>query len=129
MIKVKRIYEPAVANDGYRVLVDRIWPRGLTKDSARIEEWSREIAPSHELRRWYAHDPRRWDQFCCRYFAELERKPDIVRKLRQIADRRTVTLLFGAREASRNNAVALKIYLDGCVRTQGRQRARRRAQP
>lgn len=112
MIKVKRIYEPAVPNDGYRILVDRIWPRGLTKESARIKEWLPEVAPSHELRRWYAHDPERWDEFCRRYFAELEGKANVIRNLRRIADQKTVTLLFGARETTRNNAAALKIYLD-----------------
>jgi uncharacterized protein YeaO (DUF488 family) len=113
MIKVKRIYETASSGDGYRVLVDRIWPRGVARESARIKEWLPEIAPSPDLRRWYAHDPKRWDEFCLRYFVELKGKPEIVRHLRGIAGRKTMTLLFGARETMWNNAAALKIYLDG----------------
>lgn len=112
MIKVKRIYEPASSRDGYRVLVDRVWPRGVSRASARIEEWLSDVAPSHELRRWYAHDPTRWKEFCRRYFGELEEKPELVGHLRQIANRKTVTLLFSARETRCNNAAALKTYLD-----------------
>jgi uncharacterized protein YeaO (DUF488 family) len=115
MIKIKRIYEPASSGDGYRVLVDRVWPRGVTRESARIKEWLSDVAPSHDLRRWYAHDPKRWKEFCRRYFAELEGKPEIVRHLRRIANRKTVTLLFSARETTWNNAAALKIYLDRCA--------------
>ncbi len=112
MFRLKRVYERASAEDGYRVLVDRVWPRGLKKEEARIDEWQREIAPSSELRRWYGHDPDKWSEFRSRYVAELDGKPDLVRELRERARSRTVTLLFGARERERNNAVALKAYLE-----------------
>ena len=112
MIRIKRVYEPAVASDGHRVLVDRLWPRGMPKAAAGMDEWLREVAPSHGLRRWYSQ---RWDEFCIRYFKELEAKPELVWHLRRMAKRRTVTLLFGARETEHNNAAALKIFLDCCA--------------
>lgn len=112
MFRVKRIYEQASPEDGYRVLVDGIWPRGVTKEEAKIDEWRREIAPSAELRRWYGHDPERWDEFRRRYFAELDAKPDPVRGLRERAQLGTVTLLFGARDRDHSNAAALKTYLE-----------------
>lgn len=113
MLRVKRIYERASAEDGYRVLVDRVWPRGLSKEDALIDEWRREIAPSTELRRWYGHDPAKWHEFRARYFAELRGKPEAVSPIREKARSGTVTLLFGARDRARNNAVALLDYLEG----------------
>lgn len=113
MIKLKRIYEPAARGDGYRLLVDRIWPRGVSKQAAQIDEWLPDVAPSHELRRWYAHDPKRWKQFCRKYFAELDDKPEIVDRVRAMSKRETLTLLFGSRETVLNNAAALKRYLAG----------------
>jgi len=111
MIRVKRAYEPASSDDGLRVLVDRLWPRGLSKEKAAIDVWLKEIAPSTDLRRWFGHDPARWAEFCDRYFAELAAMEEPVRFLRQKAAEGTVTLLYGARDAAHNNAVALKRYL------------------
>lgn len=113
MIKLKRIYEPAARGDGYRLLVDRVWPRGVAKEAAHLDEWLPDIAPSQKLRRWYAHDPKRWEKFCREYFAELNGKPELVDRLRRMSKRKTVTLLFGARETVLNNAAALKAYLLG----------------
>ena len=108
MIKVKRIYDPPEPDDGFRVLVDRLWPRGIRKDQCDL--WLKEAAPSSELRRWYDHEPAKWAEFCQRYRAELHEHPDAVALLRDKA-RGTVTLLYAARERERNNAVALKALL------------------
>jgi len=112
MIRVKRVYEPAEATDGYRVLVDRLWPRGLRKEAARVDLWLKEIAPSNELRKWYHHDPAQWEEFQQRYGAELRDHEDLVALLRTKAREGDLTLLFSSREAVRNNAAALKAYLE-----------------
>lgn len=112
MIRVKRAYEPARPQDGQRVLVDRIWPRGVSKDEADLDEWLKEIAPSDELRKWFGHDPERWDEFRKRYFAELDEHPELVAQLRARADGHLVTLVYGAHDEEHNNAVALKEYLE-----------------
>lgn len=109
---IKRIYEPASTTDGYRVLVDRLWPRGVGKANARVDLWLREVAPSDVLRRWFAHDPARWEEFKGRYFCELDRYPEQIRELRASGRGKRVTLLFAARNAEQNNAVALKEYLE-----------------
>ena len=111
-IRMKRVYEPASPDDGYRVLVDRLWPRGLSKETAGLDEWTREIAPSNELRKWYAHDPAKWDAFRERYFAELTAHADTLQALRERATTGTVTLLFSSKETRYNNAAALKEYLE-----------------
>jgi uncharacterized protein YeaO (DUF488 family) len=111
MLKIKRIYEPVSRADGKRILVDRLWPRGIKKEKARVDGWLKEIAPSNELRHWYSHDPAKWAEFKERYRKELETKSDLVAKLKQGAKRGTVTLLFSSRETERNNAVALKEIL------------------
>lgn len=111
-IKVKRIYEPPSRQDGLRVLVDRIWPRGLDKEAAAIDLWMREFAPSTELRKWFAHDPAKWPQFCGRYARELDSNPEAVSHLKAESRKRTVTLLFAAKDEAHNNAVALKRYLE-----------------
>lgn len=113
-IRIKRAYAPPDDNDGCRVLVDRLWPRGVSKDEARIEEWYKEIAPSAELRKWYNHVPERWPEFRRRYFVELAGKAELVAELSEKAQRGVVTLLYGARDEQRNNAVALKEYLENC---------------
>ena len=110
-IAVKRIYEPAAPEDGYRVLVDRIWPRGLSKERAAVDEWLKEVAPTTELRRWFDHVPERWPEFRKRYAAELESHEDALTPLRKRARRGKITLLFGAKEERYNNAVALKAFL------------------
>lgn len=113
MFKVKRIYEPPEASDGRRVLVDRLWPRGMSKDRARIDEWLKETAPSTELRKWFSHDPSKWAEFKRRYAAELEGKEAILDALRAEARSGTVTLLYGARDEKHNQAVALRELLEG----------------
>ena len=112
MIKVKRIYDPPVRTDGKRVLVDRLWPRGIRKDAAKIDLWLRDIAPSSGLRKWFGHDPEKWTLFRERYARELEAKADMVGQLRSAAKKGTVTLLFSAKDEERNNAVALKAYIE-----------------
>ncbi len=110
-IAVKRIYEPATKNDGFRVLVDRLWPRGISKANAHIDLWLREIGPSTALRRWFNHDPARWRTFCARYRAELREKPDLLALLKQHARRGPVTLLYAARDERFNQAIALRDIL------------------
>lgn len=110
-VRTKRVYAPAGRDDGLRVLVDRVWPRGVKKDALHADLWLKEIAPSAELRKWFAHDPAKWGQFKRRYFRELEAKPEALTELRQAAGKRAVTLLFAARDERHNNAVALAEYL------------------
>jgi uncharacterized protein YeaO (DUF488 family) len=108
---VRRVYEPPEASDGMRVLVDRIWPRGLTKEHASVDVWLNDIAPSAGLRAWFGHDPNRWREFHKRYFEELGANRAAVDHLRDLVSAGKVTLLFGARDNDRNNAVALADYL------------------
>ena len=110
-IWTRRVYDPPSSQDGRRVLVDRVWPRGVSKEEARVDDWRREAAPSKELRQWFGHDPERWDEFKRRYFAELDASPEAVRPLRAAAREGRLTLVFGARDTRHNNAVALKQYL------------------
>lgn len=110
-IRTKRIYEPPSRGDGRRILVDRLWPRGLSKTAARIDYWAKAIAPSTRLRRWYGHDPAKWKEFRRRYFAELDANPQGLAELRRHLGRGTVTLLFSSREERLNNAMALREYL------------------
>jgi uncharacterized protein YeaO (DUF488 family) len=107
-IRLKRVYDKPANADARRVLVDRIWPRGLSKQEARVDEWLKELAPSTELRKWFGHEPGRWKEFKKRYAAELENQREQVEQLAQAAKKRTVTLLFGAKDIKHNNAVALK---------------------
>jgi uncharacterized protein YeaO (DUF488 family) len=111
-IRLKRAYEPASPEDGYRVLVDRLWPRGVSKDAARIDLWLREVAPSTDLRKWFGHDPARWAQFRTRYFRELDDRPEVIAQLRDLAREGVVTLVYGAKDREHNDAVALKDYLE-----------------
>ncbi len=104
---IKRVYEPASVDDGYRVLVDRVWPRGVSKEDAAVDEWARELAPSTELRKWFGHKPERFDEFRRRYVDELSAREREIGALRTRGRKETVTLLFGARDAERNNAVVL----------------------
>lgn len=108
---VKRVYEPPEASDGTRVLVDRIWPRGLTKQRASVAVWLKDIAPSAGLRTWFGHDPKRWREFHNRYFEELRANQVTVEELTDLISAGKVTLLFGAHDTERNNAVALADYL------------------
>ena len=108
MIRIKRVYEPYARGDGKRVLVDRLWPRGLRKEDARIDLWLRDIAPSPGLRKWFAHDPSRWQEFRRKYRKELEAHSDALDELGAAARKGTVTLLFAARDTAHNNALVLK---------------------
>jgi uncharacterized protein YeaO (DUF488 family) len=106
-IRLKRAYEQAVASDGYRVLIDRLWPRGISRDAARLDEWARDLAPSGELRRWFGHDPSRFAEFRRRYTAELGGHEEKLRELRRRARSGPLTLVYGAHDKEHNDAVVL----------------------
>jgi uncharacterized protein YeaO (DUF488 family) len=113
--QIKRIYDDLSANDGYRVLIDRVWPRGVSKMRAHLDAWLKELAPSTDLRKWFAHDPAKYPEFHRRYFAELDGNPEvksIIDELKQRAKTETVTLLYSAKDEEHNQAVVLKDYLD-----------------
>lgn len=112
MIRTKRIYDPPAPDDGARFLVERLWPRGKKKEDIAIAAWLKDAAPSDELRRWFSHDPARWEEFQRRYFAELDGKPEAWQPLLEAAHQGNVTLLYSARDTAHNNAVALKMYLE-----------------
>src|SRR5215469_2387229 len=112
MIRMKRIYDPPEKTDGVRLLVDRLWPRGLKKSEARLDAWLREVAPSTTLRKWYNHDPAKWREFEQRYFHELDRHADAWLPILDAVRKGPVTLLFSSRETKLNNVVALKEYLE-----------------
>jgi uncharacterized protein YeaO (DUF488 family) len=107
VVRLKRAYEPAAASDGERILIDRMWPRGVTREEARLSEWARELAPSTELRRWFGHDPARFSEFRRRYTAELAAQELKLRELRRRARAGTMTLVYAARDAEHNDAVVL----------------------
>jgi len=111
-IKLKRVYEPSKKSDGTRILVDRLWPRGLTKLEAKLDFWLKEIAPSTELRKWFGHDPKKWKRFDSRYRAELNSHPDELGFITSKAKEGTVTLLYGARDQEHNEAVVLLRLLE-----------------
>jgi uncharacterized protein YeaO (DUF488 family) len=112
MLKVKRIYDPPDKADGYRLLVDRLWPRGISKERARLDLWLKEIAPSDALRKWFGHDPRRWTAFVAKYKKELSARKDLLRQVKQLeTDHGTVTLLYAAQDQNHNQAVALLRFL------------------
>ncbi|MEM3851388.1 MAG: DUF488 domain-containing protein [Methanomassiliicoccales archaeon] len=111
MLRIKRVYEPPSEDDGYRILVDRLWPRGLTKEKARLDEWMKDIAPSDELRKWFAHEEDKWGEFKKRYFGELKDKRQEVDNIKDRAKRGTVTLLYST-SSPLNNAVALKEFIE-----------------
>src|SRR6185437_10865601 len=110
-IKIKRIYEPSAEADGYRVLVDRLWPRGIKKESAHIHIWEKDVAPSKELRKWFGHDPEKWDGFKKKYLAELKGSDAIDHLVGELRSHKTVTLLYGAHDEEHNNAVVLREFL------------------
>jgi len=112
VIKIKRIYEQPAKEDGFRILVDRLWPRGISKDRAKIDLWLREIGPSDDLRDWFSHDPKKWQGFKKKYEAELNAKEELVNGIKQAEkDHGTVTLLYSAKDEEHNQAVALSIFL------------------
>lgn len=112
MIAVKRVYEPYDKADGMRVLVDRLWPRGIKKEALKLDAWLKEVAPSSELREWYHHDIDKWPQFLSRYAAELDQNPEAWQPIIESAKDGRVTLLYSARDEEHNNAIALKSILD-----------------
>ena len=113
MIRARRIYDKADQNDGYRILVDRLWPMGLSKDKANIDLWLKEIAPGDELRKWFSHDIEKSDEFSKRYKQELENKPDLLTQIKRLEKKhKVITLLFSARDVFHNNSVVLKEYLE-----------------
>ncbi len=115
MIKVKRVYDPAAPEDGLRVLVDRLWPRGLSRERAQVNLWLKDIAPDSELRKWFSHDPERWPEFKRRYFAELATQTDLLATIAEEARDGVVTILYGAKDRQHNNALALKEYMETYV--------------
>jgi uncharacterized protein YeaO (DUF488 family) len=114
MVKVKRVYDETSPADGQRILVDRLWPRGLKKEEAHLEDWLKDLAPSHELRQWFSHDPGRWEEFHRRYVQELAdpAKAPLLDDLLARARQGTVTLVFAAKDQERNNAVVMKTFLE-----------------
>jgi uncharacterized protein YeaO (DUF488 family) len=110
-LRLKRVYEPTAPEDGVRVLIDRLWPRGLTKKKAAIDHWMKDIAPSSELRKWFGHDPGRWTEFRNRYMEELRQHMALLDQIRDLAKEGTVTLLFGAHDEEHNDAVVLREVL------------------
>jgi uncharacterized protein YeaO (DUF488 family) len=116
MIKVKRVYEKPSRGDGARILVDRLWPRGIRKEALQLHSWLRDVAPSDALRRWFGHDPKKWKEFQRRYFAELGSKREAWEPILKAARRSDVTLLYSAHDTEHNNAVALRDYLRAKVR-------------
>ena len=110
-IKIKRVYEERVQNDGRRRLVDRLWPRGLSKEKAAVDIWLKEIAPSTGLRKWFGHDPAKWNDFQKRYIKELDANPEPVKIIKDLAKKGAVTLLYGAKDEEHNDAVVLLKYL------------------
>ncbi|MEN6516810.1 MAG: DUF488 family protein [Methanospirillum sp.] len=118
VIRLKRAYSPTVEEDGYRVLVERLWPRGVPKERAHVDLWLKDAGASTALRRWFGHDPERWEEFRRRYFAELRERPEVLDALREILRANpVVTFLYGARDEEHNNAVALREFLeDGDMR-------------
>ena len=114
-IRVKRVYETPEEADGRRILVDRLWARGLSKEKAKVDVWVKEIAPTTELRRWYGHDSNKWAEFKSRYVAELEANPDQVKEILREVQAGIVTFLYSSKEEQLNNAVALKEYIESII--------------
>jgi uncharacterized protein YeaO (DUF488 family) len=115
-VSIKRVYDTPAPSDGYRVLIDRLWPRGISRERAHLDEWARELAPSTELRRWFGHDPRRFEEFRRRYGAELEAHEEKLSELRSRADTGDVTLLYAARDTEHNDAVVVAQVLRQAAR-------------
>ena len=111
MIQIKRVYDPINNSDGTRLLVERLWPRGVKKTSLEIKAWLKDVAPSTELRKWFSHDPTKWHDFCSRYLAELQANPDAWRPIIEAARHGPVTLIYSSHDTEHNNAVALRDFL------------------
>ncbi len=121
MLRLKRVYEPPDRSDGRRILVDRLWPRGLSKEKAAVDDWMKEIAPSAALRRWFGHDPEKWPEFQRRYRRELRARDDLVREIAKRAARGRVTLVYGARDEEHNDAVVLAAVVRARRKRAGRK--------
>jgi uncharacterized protein YeaO (DUF488 family) len=119
MISIKRVYSPAANDDGKRFLVDRLWPRGISKDQLKITAWLKDVAPTKELRLWYGHDPEKWCEFNKRYFDQLDAHPETWKPLLEAAKTSNITLLFSSRELEINNAVSLRAYLEQRIKMGG----------
>jgi uncharacterized protein YeaO (DUF488 family) len=111
MIRTERIYN-APTGEGFRILVDRLWPRGLRKDEVKVDLWLKDIAPSKELRKWFGHDPDKWNEFKMRFFQELNQKKELIDQIIPKARENNITLLYGAKDEKHNNAIALKEYIE-----------------
>ncbi len=111
MIKIKRIYDPASRDDGKRIYIDRLWPRGMKKEEAKIDEWLKEISPTDRLRKWFGHDPSKYAEFKRRYKKELEKHSEILERIKKEAKKETVTILFSAKDVEHNNATVMKELL------------------
>ncbi|MFZ0468012.1 MAG: DUF488 domain-containing protein [Thiogranum sp.] len=118
-IQIKRAYEPPSPGDGSRVLVDRVWPRGITRESLQVDAWLKDLAPSTALRKWFAHEPEKWKAFKQRYFKELDEHPEEIRKLVQRAAAGRLTLVYAARNEKFNNAAAMKKYIERMMAVHG----------
>ncbi|HUL28935.1 MAG TPA: DUF488 family protein [Thermodesulfobacteriota bacterium] len=111
MIKIKRIYDPASPRDGKRIYIDRLWPRGMKKEEVKIDQWLKEVSPSDDLRKWFGHDPSKYSEFNRRYKRELKKHSEILKTIRKEAKRKTVTLLFSAKDEEHNNAMVMREIL------------------
>ena len=121
MISVSRVYVPSTKEKGYRILVDRLWPRGISKEKLLLDAWMKDIAPSDELRKWYSHDPKKWNDFKVRYFKELDKNP-MTNELLEICRNGDVVFLFSTKTEEINNAVALKLYVEEKLKAQGKKK-------
>lgn len=115
-IKIKRVYEPAAKSDGFRILVDRLWPRGIKKEEANVDEWLKEIAPSTELRKWFHHEPEKWTAFSKKYKKELDSSPTLQELLALIKKHKTITLVYSAKDEEHNQALVLQQYIQNLSR-------------
>jgi len=112
MIRIKRVYDQASKEDGFRILVDRLWPRGMSKGKVKVDLWLKEVAPSDDLRKWFSHDPKKWQEFKKRYEKELKDKQELLRKMKQAEkEKGTVAILYSAKDEEHNQAVALAAFL------------------
>lgn len=123
MIRLKRAYDPPSRDDGKRILIDRLWPRGLKKEEANIDEWVREIAPSNALRKWFGHDPRKWETFKKKFFNELDEHEEIIEKILDILKSSSITLVYASKEERFNNAIALKEYIETRMHGRAKKKA------
>ncbi len=121
VITVSRVYDQPIPDKGYRVLVDRLWPRGISKEKLKLDAWMKDIAPSDELRKWFSHDPKKWNDFKIRYFKELDKNPK-TKELLKICRNRDVIFLYSTKTEETNNAVALKLYVEEKLKDQGKKK-------